>query len=118
MPPSTRRDLTTLANHVSVRLAHLGFNATPDPGLAQLTRRQLEVAQHAARARTAGQIGKLLGISENTVKKHLKDIYARLTVANRAELAARMRHHAPRETAAAGVSWVRGFAVTRAKLAS
>jgi DNA-binding CsgD family transcriptional regulator len=110
------RDLTTLATHVSVRIADLGITATRDPQIAQLTRRQLEVAR-AARARTAGQIGDLLGISENTVKKHLKDIYLRLSVGNRTELAARMRHDPPHESGPVGVSWVGGFAVTRGRLA-
>jgi len=55
---------------------------------AQLTARQLEITELAARGRTNAELSATLGISENTVKKHLKDIFRRLGVSNRTELAA------------------------------
>ncbi|HEY5951069.1 MAG TPA: helix-turn-helix transcriptional regulator [Kofleriaceae bacterium] len=85
-----RRDLTTLSGHVSVRLAQLGVTTVPDPWLENLTPRQREVAQLAARGHTNADIGVALEMSENTVKKHLKVIFDLLEVANRTELAARL----------------------------
>lgn len=52
-----------------------------------LSRRQLEVAELAAVGATVREIGEALGISTNTVRQHLKAIYAELGVANRVELA-------------------------------
>jgi DNA-binding CsgD family transcriptional regulator len=85
-----RRDLTTLSTHVSVRLAQLGITTMADPLLAKLTPRQQEVAQLVARGCTNADIGATLEMSENTVKKHLKDIFDLLEVANRTELAAKL----------------------------
>ena len=52
-----------------------------------LTPRQIEVAQLAARGLTNGEIADELAISENTVKRHLKVVFARVAVRNRTELA-------------------------------
>lgn len=108
-----RRDLTTLASYVSVRAAELGITAQPDPSIASLTPRQLDVAQLLAIGRTNEDIGHRLGMSTNTVKKHLKDIYTTLGVTNRTECAIRMRHDAPRNAIPLGVTHVGGVAVTR-----
>jgi DNA-binding CsgD family transcriptional regulator len=87
--PELRGDLTALAAHVSVRIAQLGIAApAQDHVLGSLTPRQRAVALLVARGRTNGDIAAALGVSENTVKKHLKDIYARLELDNRTELAA------------------------------
>ena len=53
---------------------------------------------------TTTSISALLAMSENTVKKHLKDIFDRLGVVNRAELAARFASSPPREDVPVGVS--------------
>lgn len=108
-----RRDLTTLASYVSVRAAELGITAQPDPTIASLTPRQLAVAHLVGR--TNAEIGQHLGMSENTVKKHLKDIFATLGVTNRTECAIRMRHDAPRSTIPVGVTRVDGVAITRTR---
>jgi DNA-binding CsgD family transcriptional regulator len=73
----------------TARLALLGAggSATKKPDLAGLTRRQLDVARLAANGRTNCEIALQLAISENTVKKHLKDVFVRLGVGNRTELA-------------------------------
>ncbi|UJR84178.1 helix-turn-helix transcriptional regulator [Sandaracinus amylolyticus] len=55
--------------------------------VSSLSRRQLEVAELAAVGATVREIGAALGISTNTVRQHLKAVYAELGVANRVELA-------------------------------
>jgi DNA-binding NarL/FixJ family response regulator len=54
-----------------------------------LTERELQVLRLVAAGRPSKRIGTELGISETTVKTHLKDIFARLHVANRAEAASK-----------------------------
>lgn len=51
-----------------------------------LTDRELEVASLAAQGLTVSESAEALAISENTVKTHLKDIYRKSGVRNRAEL--------------------------------
>jgi DNA-binding CsgD family transcriptional regulator len=105
-----RRDLTSLSGHVSVRMAELGITTVPDPLLEKLTPRQQDVAQLAARGCTNAHIGTALELSENTVKKHLKDIFDLLEIANRTELAARLstgpQHHVPVGVTRRGELWV------------
>lgn len=58
-----------------------GINDTP---LAQLTVRERELLAVLARGWTNQQIANRTGISENTVKYHLKNLYEKLGVKNRA----------------------------------
>lgn len=85
-----QRDLVVLATHVSVRLVQLGARVANDEALGKLTRRQADVALLAAKGRPNAAIASALGLSENTVKKHLKDIFDQLGVTNRTELAIRV----------------------------
>jgi len=87
---ANRRDLTMVSSHVSVRLAQLGITTLADPVLTKLTPRQRDVATLAARGHTNAEIGLMLALSENTIKKHLKDIFDTLELANRTELASRL----------------------------
>ena len=57
------------------------------PASVSLTPRQLELADLAASGCTRRDIALRLGMTENTVKTHLKEIYARLGISTRAELA-------------------------------
>jgi DNA-binding NarL/FixJ family response regulator len=50
-----------------------------------LTDRQLEILVHEARGRTNPQIGRLLGISERTVRNHMRSILRRLTSTDRTQ---------------------------------
>lgn len=52
----------------------------------RLTPRQREVVVHVALGRSNAEIGRALGISENTVRNLLAQVRARLAVANRAEI--------------------------------
>jgi DNA-binding CsgD family transcriptional regulator len=88
-PPFTDRQLLevfSLATHLSTMMA--GLPSDPDPGkTTELTDREREVAEHASRGCSNRQIGILLAVSENTVKKHLKRVFAKLGTQNRVELA-------------------------------
>jgi DNA-binding CsgD family transcriptional regulator len=57
-----------------------------------LSRREREVAQMLTRAATNDEIARALWISRHTVKDHVKAIYAKLGVASRAELSAKLFH--------------------------
>ncbi|GIV97959.1 MAG: DNA-binding response regulator [Herpetosiphonaceae bacterium] len=53
-----------------------------------LSEREMEVLALAAKGRSNKEIGAQLGLSENTVKFHLQNIYQKLGVSNRTEAAA------------------------------
>lgn len=109
-----RAELTALAAHLSVRLAQLGITAPQDTTPATpLTPRQLVVAVHAARGRTNPEIAATLELSINTVKKHLKDVFERLAITNRIELALLMSRGAFDEVLPTGVIEVDGVSVVR-----
>jgi DNA-binding NarL/FixJ family response regulator len=68
----------------------------------QLTERETQVLQLLVDGRTNRQIGVALGLSENTIKYHLRNILEKLHLHNRAQVVAyAMRHglvrDAPRE---------------------
>jgi DNA-binding NarL/FixJ family response regulator len=58
-----------------------------------LTPREAQVASYLADGTSNAAIGKLLGISENTVKFHMKNILLKLKAKNRTQAASRL----PRE---------------------
>ena len=55
-----------------------------------MTTRQRQIAELVTCGYTNAEIAVALTISPNTVKKHLKRLFAALDLANRTELAARM----------------------------
>ena len=57
-----------------------------------LTARERDVAQLLARAATNDEIARALWISRHTAKDHVKAVYAKLGVASRAELSAKLFH--------------------------
>ena len=67
-------------------LAHAAF-MDGAPALEPLTPRERDVAQLVARGLSNREIGSLLGSSPNTVRNQLHQIYAKLGVAGRTELA-------------------------------
>ena len=56
-------------------------------GVADLTHRELDVLRLVVEAKTNGEIGVMLGISEKTLEKHLDTIFRKLGVASRVEAA-------------------------------
>lgn len=48
-----------------------------------LTERQIEILTHVARGGSNRQIGQMLGISERTVRNHLRSISAKLSTSDR-----------------------------------
>lgn len=60
------------------------------PPPATITARQLAVAALVVRGLSNPEVARVLNISINTVKKHVRDLFERCEVASRAELAARL----------------------------
>lgn len=56
-------------------------------GVEALTRREAQIAHAAARGLSNREIALELGISHETVKRHLASIYAKLALRNRVALA-------------------------------
>ncbi|MGF6097588.1 response regulator transcription factor [Pseudomonas sp. 18175] len=54
--------------------------------LAQLTRREQQVANRIASGQTSKQIAKALGISDLTVRKHRQNLYRKLGLQNLTQL--------------------------------
>jgi len=109
-----RRMLVAITTHLSVHLARLDVTNTESDVLARLTNRQREVAALAARGCTNLEIADLLEMSENTVKKHLKDIYERAGVDSRTELANRLARRGPRDAIVAAARGEPGAEVAAA----
>jgi DNA-binding CsgD family transcriptional regulator len=62
-------------------------------GADGLTGREIEIAQMVADRKSNKAIGKLLDISPRTVSTHLSNIFRKLDVASRGELADYVRRH-------------------------
>jgi DNA-binding NarL/FixJ family response regulator len=65
-------------------------------GIPRLTRRHWELPHLVAAGHTNGQIGRQLGLSEGTVRKHLGNIYTRLQVSSRTAAVSRAFPDYPR----------------------
>jgi DNA-binding CsgD family transcriptional regulator len=109
-----RQMLGTVAHYTSVRLAQLGVRHRDDRIASSLTTRQLDVAQLAAQGRTNLEIAVALGVTENTIKKHLKDVFDRLDILTRTELVTMLAHEAPKERVPIGVTHRGHITITRA----
>lgn len=110
-----RQSLRAVAHHASVRLAQLGVRQEHEPPIvSRLTTRQLEVAQLAAQGRSNPMIADALAVSENTIKKHLKDVFERLDITTRTELVAIFARTAPEESVPVGVTHRGRITITRA----
>jgi DNA-binding NarL/FixJ family response regulator len=64
---------------------HTAAPAPAEEDTAVLTRRELEILQLVAEGNSNAQVGRLLWVTEQTVKFHLSNIYRKLDVANRTE---------------------------------
>jgi DNA-binding NarL/FixJ family response regulator len=56
-----------------------------DDSASVLTRRELEILQLVAEGHSNAQVGRMLWVTEQTVKFHLSNIYRKLDVSNRTE---------------------------------
>jgi DNA-binding NarL/FixJ family response regulator len=73
------------------------FPPSANDAAARPNVRHVEILEFLARGQANKEIGMALGITERTVKYHLREIYGRLDAANRAEAVAR----------AAALGWIR-----------
>lgn len=91
--PFTDRDLDLLTalrpwlDTVLVRLRQLAVEEEPPPR-AELTRREAQVLRALARGWTNAQIGRALDVSPLTVKRHVENLLAKISVPSRAALVA------------------------------
>jgi DNA-binding NarL/FixJ family response regulator len=60
----------------------------------RLTRREQEIVELVRVGRSNKEIARALGVAEGTVKVHLHNIYAKLTIRNRTQLAVIERRQA------------------------
>lgn len=81
-----RVDLARLHGPIPAWLVTVHFEPTAGPLIA-LTTRQREVARLAASGASSREIAQWLAVSQGTVRVHLRDIYSRLGVTSRVELA-------------------------------
>jgi len=77
------RELRKLGRRIHRRTAH----GTGDDGLASLTERERELARLVVDRKTNPQIAAELFLSQKTVETHLRNIFRKVGVANRVELA-------------------------------
>ncbi len=70
---------------------------TPDMNEYNLTRREIEIAQCICQGLSNKDIGDLLYISENTVETHLKNLFRKTGIKNRASLYTLMENHGKKE---------------------
>ena len=91
LPKTTgRATLIEMINKVAAGGTCFSIETAPDnPSQAELTSRELEVVRHLGRGLSNHDIGRTLGISEHTIKSHLKAIFVKMEVSDRAEAVAR-----------------------------
>jgi len=115
LSPQFERDFAMLATHLSVWCTDRGIGAVPKrPANMQLGPRQHQIAELAAHGHTNDEIARRLGISVNTVKGRLKEVFEILEVRNRTELVHVLRLLAPREEVPRGITRLGAVTVTRA----
>lgn len=77
------------------------FRAAPAPaaadGLQELTEREREILEHIANGLTNKEVGRALGISEGTVKVHMKHLLRKLNLRGRVEAAVWALERLPRD---------------------
>jgi ATP/maltotriose-dependent transcriptional regulator MalT len=89
------QELRKLGRRIHRRTAH----GTGEGGLASLTERELELARLVVDRRTNPEIAAELFLSQKTVETHLRNIFRKVGVANRVELARQVEEAARTEPA-------------------
>ncbi|HEY3190279.1 MAG TPA: LuxR C-terminal-related transcriptional regulator, partial [Solirubrobacteraceae bacterium] len=78
-----RRELRRLGARAEVR----GPASADDSGIGSLTKRELEIARLVTDRRTNREIASTLFLSDKTVESHLRNIFAKLGVSSRVDVA-------------------------------
>lgn len=86
-PSVTRRILQRLQQLEPPRVPSVAELRSSSDAEPSLTRRETEVLSLIGRGFQRGEAAQLLGISENTIAKFIKDIYRKLQISSRAEAA-------------------------------
>ncbi|MEA2002273.1 MAG: helix-turn-helix transcriptional regulator, partial [Actinomycetota bacterium] len=93
-----RRELEDTMRRISDELGRIGVGNTgtaaepipQHPDLDLLSRRERDVVTHLLQGHRVVSIAELLGVSEHTVRNHLKSIFRKLGVHSQAELVDRL----------------------------
>lgn len=101
MVPLVDEVLALLVPHLHAALAQLPYKAqiddpedpvTPDR-LGKLTPRERDVFHWLCEGKTNWEIGEVLGTTENTIKKQVRQVFAKLGVSNRTQAVAKLSGH-------------------------
>jgi DNA-binding CsgD family transcriptional regulator len=76
-------DLQLLAVHAQDAAARLLISSKGGDGKPKLTPRQIEILKLTMEGKSAWVVGNILGISENTVNYHMKQVFKELDVSNK-----------------------------------
>ncbi len=89
-----------IASHIHIALQRTWRDSRPldgqslvEPGQPPLSGRETEVVRWVACGKTNAEIGRILKISDKTVKTHVQNILCKLALANRAQIAAYYANH-------------------------
>jgi DNA-binding CsgD family transcriptional regulator len=111
---ANERELVRLALELSAWCTAHGVGRLPErPNATVLGPRQRRIAQLAAEGLTNAEIGIALGISINTVKTRLKEVFERLAIDSRSQLLSVLRRLAPLMDVATRVSQLADVAIVR-----
>lgn len=117
MPVDLERQLVLDATELSVWCTERGIGRVPSrEALGDFPARRFRIAQLAAEGLTNAGIAQTLEISINTVKSRLKQVFARLHVDNRTELASVLRRLSPMREVPLGVTRFGDVTVSRIRL--
>lgn len=93
-----------IASHIHIALQRTWRDErrwASQPAQSQLSGRETEVVRWVACGKTNAEIGRILRISDKTVKTHVQNILCKLGLANRAQIAAHYANHPEMAFAAA-----------------
>jgi DNA-binding CsgD family transcriptional regulator len=85
--PRVRDEMRRELRKLGARAEKRGPAAAGDSGIAALTKRELEIADHVCARRTNREIAAVLFLSDKTVESHLRNIFVKLGVSSRVEVA-------------------------------
>jgi DNA-binding CsgD family transcriptional regulator len=107
------RALTMLGTRFSVWCTERGIGQVPLVIGDAIPSQRYRIARLAARGSTNSEIAEALGISINTVKSRLKQVFVQLDVDNRTELAAALHRLAPLQDIRPGITRSGDLTITR-----